>query len=267
MTAKSEFTIALVGNGAIASHVAAHCPEQIRVCGVICRPGREDVAQAVLGGVPVSVSLSDLPNRPDILVDCAGHAGLRAHGVEALRSGIEVLTVSVGALADAAFEAELQAAAQAGSTKLSLATGAIGALDALAAAAQGEQLSVTYRGRKPVAGWRGSRAEEVLDLDQLVEPTAHFSGTAREAAQLYPKNANVAAAVALAGAGMDDTRAELVADPTIGRNIHEVEATGSFGRLRFEIEGEALPGNPKSSALTAMSLIRALKARLERIQI
>lgn len=267
MTTKPEYSIALIGNGAIASHVIRHCPDRVRVCGVICRPGREDDAKALLGELPVAASVAGLPVRPDVLVDCAGHAGLRAHGVDALRSGIEVLTVSVGALADASFQAELASAAQAGGTKLRLATGAIGALDALAAAAEGETLKVTYRGRKPIAGWRGSRAEDVLELDQLDRPTVHFSGTARDAAQLYPKNANVAAAVALAGVGMDDTRAELIADPTIQRNIHEIEAAGSFGTFRFEIEGEALPGNPKSSALTAMSLIRALKARLEHIQI
>ena len=86
----------------------------------------------------------------------------------------------------------------------------------------------------------------------------HFSGNARDAALEYPKNANVAASVALAGIGFDDTRVELVADPGIDRNVHEVLARGDFGRCEFCIEGLALPGNPRSSAITAMSVVREI---------
>lgn len=252
--------IALIGHGAIAAYVAANLPANTQLTGAICRPGREAAARKALSAVP-ALSVADLPERPDLLVDCAGHAGLRAHGPAALTAGIEVLSVSVGALADAGFCAELEAAARAGGTRLCLASGAIGALDALSAAAMGQGLKVTYTGRKPPQGWRGSRAEEVLDLDTLTAPMTHFTGTAREAAQAYPKNANVAAAVALAGAGLDATWAELIADPGVTANIHEVAAEGSFGRFRFQIEGLPLPGNPRSSALTALSLLATLRQR------
>ena len=86
----------------------------------------------------------------------------------------------------------------------------------------------------------------------------HFTGSARDAALEYPKNANVAASVALAGVGLDDTIVELVADPTIGRNIHEVVAEGDFGRFEFRVEGKSLPDNPRSSALAAMSVVHEI---------
>ena len=44
-----------------------------------------------------------------------------------------------------------------------------------------------------------------------------FTGTAREAATKFPANANVAATIALAGLGMDETMVELTVDPTINK--------------------------------------------------
>jgi aspartate dehydrogenase len=80
-------------------------------------------------------------------------------------------------------------------------------------------------------------------------------------------NANVAASVALTGIGFDDTQVELIADPGIDRNVHEILAEGDFGRFEFRIEGMALPGNPRSSAITAMSVVREILDRASPIVI
>ena len=150
-------------------------------------------------------------------------------------------------------------AASDGGTTLHLASGAIGALDCLRAARIGGLHSVTYIGRKPPQSWRGSPAEDKLDLDKLIAGAeTHFDGPARNAAIEYPKNANVAAAVALAGIGFDDTRVKLIADPNVNENIHEIQASGEFGSFHFEIRGNSLPDNPRSSALAAMSVVSKL---------
>ncbi len=262
-----SLSIVLIGHGAIASEVLRHLRVEpgVRVACGLCRPGREAVAGDVFGDVPVISDLADLPDGVTLAVDCAGHPGLRAHGAALLDRGIDILTVSNGALADAALAIALEQAAEAGGAALRLLPGAIGAIDVLSAASVGGLESVLYTGRKPPAGWRGSAAEDVLELDTLEAATVHFEGTARAAALAYPKNANVAATVALAGIGMDRTQVRLIADPTRMANRHEIEATGAFGRFEFAIEGNALPDNPASSALTAMSVVRAVRARVERV--
>ncbi|PID35876.1 MAG: aspartate dehydrogenase [Rhodobacterales bacterium] len=239
----------VIGNGAIARYVEAHlgAPE-VRL---LRRPPAD--------GGPWVAQVDEIAPDVELMVDCAGHGALAQHGPQILRRGIPLVTVSIGALADEDLHQRLTQAAQAGKTQLHLASGAIGALDCLRAARVGTLQSVEYSGRKPPAGWRGSPAEERLDLDHLTAPEAHFSGTAREASLRYPKNANVAAAVALAGIGFDRTRVTLIADPTVTANIHEVRASGSFGAFSFRIEGRALPDNPKSSALAAMSAVAAAR--------
>ncbi len=249
--------IGIIGVGAIGRFVHRELDERgLDIRALLVRPERVEELAALYPD-PVCVSAAgDLPDDIDLMIDCAGQQALKAHGPGILRRGIDLATVSIGGLADPELSAELEAAATEGSATLHLASGAIGALDCLRAARVGQLNSVTYVGRKPPAGWKGSPAEEQIDLDGLDgEAQVHFEGSARDAALQYPKNANVAAAVALAGIGMDQTEVRLIADPTIGQNIHEVQAAGDFGQFSFQISGNALPDNPRSSALAAMSAV------------
>jgi aspartate dehydrogenase len=254
-------TIAMIGCGAIGEAVAGYLAEHdnVEIGVVIVNQGRESRARDVFGtDVEIATGFDDVTTRIDLAVDCAGHPALRQHGEAVLSRGINLITVSSGALADIGLYDKLAAAAKRGGAQLSVVSGAIGALDALAAGSIGKLTQVTYRGRKPPEGWRGSPAEAKLDLDALAEPAVHFRGSARNAALEYPKNANVAASVALAGIGFDETTVELIADPGVTRNVHEIVAEGDFGRYEFRIEGESLPDNPRSSALTAMSVVREI---------
>lgn len=262
--------ILLIGYGAIGTYVAQkleHVPgAEIRW--VLCRPGRNATATKALGpGITPVNAIDELVGTIDLAIECGGHAALRQHGPALLAYGIDVITVSSGALADDSLLRQLTAAATDGGARLELVSGAIGAIDAIAAAATGAITRLVYRGRKAPSGWKGSPAEDVLDLDALTKATSHFVGTAREAALRYPKNANVAATVALAGLGLDRTEVELIADPGVTQNIHEIEMTGDFGHMTFRIEGNPLPSNPKSSALTAMSVVAAVRRRLAAIAI
>lgn len=197
----------------------------------------------------------------DLAVECAGHAAIEEHVIPALERGIPCLVASVGALSAPGMAPKLEAAAQRGGTQVQLLSGAIGGIDALSAARVGGLDSVVYTGRKPPQAWKGTPAERACDLDALTSACCIFDGSAEQAAQLYPRNANVAATLSLAGLGLQRTRVKLFADPAVTENVHHVEARGAFGSLEVTLRGKPLAANPKTSALTVYSVVRALANR------
>jgi aspartate dehydrogenase len=253
--------VGLIGCGGIAQDVVAALRAQadVSIIAALARPGRADAARARLGGIEVVESLDALLSRaPSLVAEVAGQGAVAEHCEAVLRSGVDCLVISVGALADPALYARLKSAAQVGNSRILLPAGAIGGIDAIAAMRVAGLASVRYRSRKPPAAWRGSPAEQVADLSVLTKPTVLYRGSAGEAARLYPQNANVAAALALAGLGFDATEVELIADPDARGNVHEIEAEGAAGRVAIALEGKPSRSNPKTSALAAMSVARAL---------
>jgi aspartate dehydrogenase len=215
----------------------------------------------------IATRLDEQAGRPDLLVECAGHEAIEEHILPALERGIPCMVVSVGALSTPGLAERLEEAARRGGTQVQLLSGAIGAIDALSAARIGGLDAVVYTGRKPPHAWKGTPAEERFALDALAEATVIFEGTARDAARLYPKNANVAATLSLAGLGMDRTQVRLIADPAVTENVHHVEARGAFGGFELTMRGKPLAANPKTSALTVFSVVRALGNRTHALAI
>ena len=255
--------VGLIGCGGIAQDVVAALRASpangVSIVGALARPGRSGEARAKLDGIDIVETLDALlARKPALVAEVAGQPAVTEHGEEVLRRGIDLLVISVGALADPALLARLKSAAQDGASRILLPAGAIGGIDAIAAMKVAGLTSVRYRSRKPPAAWRGSPAEKVVDLDTLTQRTVLYKGTAGEAPLLYPQNANVAAAVALAGLGFDATDVELVADPDAPGNVHEIEAEGAAGRFAIQLQGKPSRSNPKTSALAAMSVARAL---------
>jgi len=205
--------------------------------------------------------------QPKLVVECAGHAAVQANATAVLRAGIETVIVSIGALADDVLFAELKAAAQSGRTRMVLPAGAIGGVDILSALRTAGVTKVTYTGRKHPSAWIGTPAEKLIDLAALQDEQVFFIGSARDAALQYPKNANVAATLALAGLGWDETRVRLVADPNVTRNIHEFAVCSTAADFSMRIEGHPSPDNPKTSVTTVHAVAREVLNRLREVAI
>ena len=257
MTCQAAIRIGLIGNGGIATSLLETLRDVHGVAHVVTAILSRSSAASDHGPLVDDVDAL-LASMPDIVVECAGHGAVATYGEPVLSAGIPLMIASIGALADAALYRRLANAAARGGSRLILASGAMAGIEALAAARFGGLDSVRYTGRKPPLAWRGTHAEDMMDLSSLHTPSAFFSGNAREAALLYPKNSNVAATVALAGLGFDLTEVELIADPTVATNIHELRFEGGDGSFQFTIHGRPSPGNPKTSALTAHSIARLL---------
>ena len=84
---------------------------------------------------------------------------------------------------------------------------------------------------------------------------------------MYPKNVNVAAALSLAGIGFARTKVRVVADPHAERNVHRIEAKGTFGDLSVELKLHPSPTNPKTTYLAALSLVRLIKGLSSKVRV
>ena len=105
--------VGLIGCGGIAQDVLAALRASpangVSIVGALARPGRGEAARAKLCEIDVVESLDDLLARsPALVAEVAGQSAVAEHGDAVLRSGIDCLVISVGALADPALLARLQ---------------------------------------------------------------------------------------------------------------------------------------------------------------
>ena len=119
-----------------------------------------------------------------MVIECAGHSAVREHGPAVLAAGFDLAVISIGALSDEVLHTELLQRARDAGARLFLPPGAVGGIDILAAARLSGIRDVVYTSRKPPQAWRGTPAEQLLDLDALTSEALFFEGTARAACQL-----------------------------------------------------------------------------------
>jgi aspartate dehydrogenase len=254
--------VAIGGFGAIGKVVAQHLDrgmEGLVLAAVSARDSARAAATMANFARPVPVvPLASLWEHAELIVECAPAAVLRELAEPALVHGRRVIVLSCGALLD---NLDLVDLARRHGARILVPSGALLGLDAVAAAAEGGISSVHMITRKPPRGLLGAPylEENTIEIDGLSEPKRVFAGTAREAARGFPANVNVAAALALAGIGADNTTIEIWADPTVSRNVHRIEVEAEAARFSLQIENVPSAENPRTGRLTALSVIAALK--------
>ena len=256
-SAGSAARIGLIGLGAVGRDVAARLKTDQATVEVVALT-RRVVADANVDRF-VKQTTELIAVRPDLIVEAAGHGAVAEHVVPVLEAGIPVVLVSVGALADDRLRRRVMEAAQVGRAKLMFPGGAVGALDYIRAVSQVPDLRIRYCSRKPVAAWQQELIARGLSPDTLNCEVTLFEGSAREAALAYPQNLNVAMSLALAGPGIEGVDVRVVADPKATGNTHEIEIESAAGRATLSFNNTPSPRNPKTSALTALSIVCAVR--------
>ncbi len=258
---KKRLKIALIGYGAISQmlfDIFRDKKPAIDIVGVLVRPGRAKATRKQVGRkVAVVESLKALLKlKPDVVVEAASQQAVRDWGETILKQGFDFMVIATGAYGDPKLWKKHLAAAAKSGARLRLPSGAIAGLDGLLAMRHDGLSRVKYVSIKPPHAWTGTPAETDFDLPSIKKPTVIFRGTPADAGRLYPKNANLAVTVALCGAGLDKTEIELVADPTLppGTNASRLEVEGDSGELKMERLGRAMPDNPKTGVLTALTM-------------
>ena len=260
--------VGILGGGTIArlvlEHIEAGAPGESSVSALMGRSASSrGRGLAVEYGVPYVTTLEALiATRPEVVIEAASHDAVRDHVERLLATGIAVIVLSGGALADDGLRERMETAARGSGALLYVPSGGIGGLDALKAACIAGVDEVTIAVTKPPAAWKGIPYVENLkiDLDRLHESRVLFDGAARDGVPHFPANVNIAAVLALSGIGFDRTRLKVVADPALKYNTHYIEVRGASGNISIKLENVPAPENPKTAWLACYSALAALNA-------
>ena len=256
-------TVALAGLGAIGLRVARAIDRGavpgFRLTAVAARDqARARERLAGLAAPPEVVRLGELAERAEIVVECAPAAVFAEIARPVIEAGGTLMPLSVGTLLK---HMELVERARETGARIVVPTGALIGLDTVRAMAEGEITRVVLETRKPPGGLMGAPhlVENGIDISNLTEPLQVFHGTAREAAQGFPANVNVAAALALAGIGPERTQVTVWADPGVDRNIQTVTITSDAGEATMTMRNVPSPENPKTGRIVAQSVLATLR--------
>jgi aspartate dehydrogenase len=263
-------TVAIAGLGAIGAGMLAEIARSEPAITVAAVSARDHAkAEALLLNHHVKariLPLMELAQHADIVVECLPAAAFDELADATLSAGKGLMVLSVGQLAR---RDDLVPAFRARGLRLIVPTGAILGLDVMRALARGEVASsriITRKSPKSLVG-APHLVSGGVDPTALRQPTCVFEGTAREAIKGFPANVNVAVALSLAGIGVDRTYCEIWVDPVETANVHTIEIETAGATVSMTIRGRPDPKNPRTSQMTALSAVDALRRLVDPVWI
>lgn len=262
--------VLLLGFGAIGRQlVSLFDPSEFEVSAFV----RDAAPHRERGALGVSLHDDNLPgliDAHDIVVECAGVAAAKEYGPAVIARGKDLVLTSVGALADP----DARQALLSGLGKAHVTSGAIGGFDLWAALAESNavdtvKIRTSKNAESLIQGWMND--DERTQLENATEPFLLFNGNPSDAILKFPGNVNVSVALAWAtrGRGFNDDEllarslervsVELVASPNLIETRHDIEVSGSAGTFSLSSKSAPSPVNPKTSAITALSVAHTLR--------
>jgi aspartate dehydrogenase len=240
--------VGLIGCGAIGTLISEAVERKLVVCNELILydyDGKkaEKLKSSLRFPVTAVTNLDKMLRlKPKVIVEAASQQAAREYVELIVSEGIDLIVMSTGALLGLNVQ----------SNKIHVPSGAIGGLDALSSAALAGIDEVVLTSRK------NPRALELNNKEAKVV----YEGYAEEAARLYPREMNVAATLALT-VKPAKVRVQVVSDPTVKRNTHQVQVKWRLGEMFLRFANDPHPENPRTSALAAWSAIRLLQTLLE----
>lgn len=207
-----------------------------------------------VGGMAVT-SVHDMLDQVDLVIEAASPLAVEKFIPSVIAHGKDVIIMSIGALIDMKLKEELENMAMENKSRIYTPSGAIVGLDGIKAASMGKITEVNLITRKPPKSLG-------ISVDKK---TTVYEGKAAAAVRKFPQNMNVAAALSIACDREVDV--QIIADPTVKYNIHEIQVIGDFGEFKTITQNRSCATNPKTSVLAAYSAIKLLKSLNENSRI
>jgi len=266
-----KIKVGIIGCGTIGSALACALIREFRPrtsLSFLCdaHPERAAKLKQQLSPKAKVVSISQIIQRSDLIIEAASAVVSASVAREALKKNKQVLIMSVGGLLK---EHHWKPLLNKSRGKLWIPSGAIAGIDGLLAAREKGISRVTLITRKPPAGLHQApyflkKKFPVLKGHQAVRV---FRGSAQQAVHDFPQNINVAAILSLAGIGAQRTRVEIWTSSAYRVNQHEVTIEGKFGKIQSVTHNIPSKNNPKTSALAIFSAIATLRKIFSSVQI
>lgn len=158
--------------------------------------------------------------QPDYLVEAASPAAMKEWVLPALRNGISIVTLSIGAFADDKFYEETSRMASEHGAHVYIVSGATGGFDVLQTATLMGNATANFYNEKGPDALRGT---PVYDDNLQNNQKTVFEGTAKEAIEMFPTKVNVTVAASRASVGPDKMQVKMVSTPGFKGDTQRVE--------------------------------------------
>lgn len=240
--------VGLIGAGTIGSVLAEAIQRGLVVCDEIVVYDTDlQRAKNLKTKIEFPVKIVDsidalIAQKPKVIVEAASQQAIAEYFDKLLATNIDIIVMSTGALLNIGT----------GSPRVHFPPGAIGGLDALSSAVLAGVDEITLTTHKPPKALGKDNTEELIV----------YEGYAKEAAQRFPREMNIAATIALTVRPVK-VKVKVISDPKINRNTHEINIQWRYGEMRLQFANDPHPDNPHTSALAAWSAIKLLKTLLE----